>query len=312
MGRKFLLFCIATLLVTAVAVPASQAEPVKIRFGILNVLDTLPLQVAAQDGLFEAEGLDVELVSFASALERDVAIQAGHLDGYFGDLIAAILLLQSGADMPVALVSYRTTPGQPMFGVALSPDAKDRDLAGLKGASIGYSKATIMEFLLDLIEEKKVTRGYFERVEVKKIPIRLQMLLSNQLDAALLPEPLLSLTAFKGGGLALTAEDLDIPLTVLCLDGTFMAGDADVFKKFIAAYTNALDALAANPENYRELMAKTCRIPPPLAPEFPIYAFPAPALPSEADVELVRAWMEAHSMLKGPIGYGEVVSPVAP
>lgn len=290
---------------------AHAGEP--IRFGILGVLDTLPLQVADREGLFTAHGLQVELVPFASAMERDVAIQAGQLDGYFGDLIAALMLLEQGNAYPVSLVSYRTKPGQPMFGLAVAPGHDSHSLKALRGASVGYSRSTIMEFLLDkIIEKHALGPDFFERVEIKKIPIRLQMLLSGQIDVALLPEPLLSLARLKGGSIVLTTEDLDIPLTVLCLHQRYYDSGGTVFRAFVAAYREALNRLRSQPEKYRALMAETCRIPEPLVPDFPIYMYPAPALPSADEVNEVQDWMLSKEMLGARLEYADVVAPLAP
>jgi NitT/TauT family transport system substrate-binding protein len=290
-----------------------QAENVKIRFGILPVIDTLPLQVAVQDGLFAEQGLDVELIRFASALERDTAMQAGQLDGYFGDLIATYMLINKGASMYIALTSWRTVPGYPMFGIALSPANKDRDLDAMKGRKLGISKSTVMEFLADKMEEKLGVNGkYFSRVEIKKIPIRLQMLMTDQIDAALLPEPLLSLAKLKGGGMLATADSLDLPLTVLCLDHKYFKDGGDAYSQFIVAYKQAVSRLADTPEKYRQLMAETCRIPKPLVGEFPIYPYPMPSLPSDAELETVQTWMIGKGLLKDALPNELVLSPLIP
>lgn len=303
---------IAVLLVCFCAASAS-AENIKIRFGILPVLDTLPLQVASHDGLFREQGLDVELIRFSSALERDTAMQAGQIDGYFGDLIATYLLINNNVPMYIATTSWRTTPGSPMFGIGLSPQAKDKQLGDLEGAKLGLSKSTIMEYLADKIElQLGVGTGHFERVEIKKMPIRLQMLMTGQIDAALLPEPLLSLAMLKGGGVLTTADDLDIPLTVLCLHRKYFDEGADAYARFIAAYREAVERLRDNSEHYRSLMAQTCRIPKPLVAEFPIYRFPAPALPSEAELNAVQEWMISKGLLKEPVPHQLVLSPIIP
>jgi NitT/TauT family transport system substrate-binding protein len=302
--------CLLFLTLTG-AGSARAGEP--LRFGVLGVLDTLPLRVADHDGLFAAHGLDVELVPFASAMERDVAIQAGRLDGYFGDLIAALMLLEQERPFPVSLVSYRTVPGQPMFGLALAPGRSGAALADLRGASVGYSRSTIMEFLLDKMSASHgLPEDYFNRLEIKKIPIRLQMLLSGQIDAALLPEPLLSLARLKGGATLLTAENLDIPLTVLCLHERYYENGGVEFRAFAAAYRDALQRLRNNPEQYRALMAETCRIPAPLVSDFPVYAYPDPALPSAAEVDEVQDWMIAKDMLGERLAYTKVVAPLIP
>lgn len=310
MKKKLLVLLI--LLLTAMPARADESLT-KIRFGILPVLDTLPLQVAAAEGLFQKNGLDVELVTFSSALERDTALQAGQLDGFFGDLIATYMLIDKGVPMRIASTSYSTRPGQPMFAIVASPEQKGMGLDGLEGAGIAISKATIIEYLLDMILERKaLPRDYFRRVEIKKIPIRLQMLLSNEMDLALLPEPLVSLTRFKGGGVVVTAETLGIPLTVLNLHRRYFEGSAKHYLNFMSAYVEALVLLRKHPEKYRELMAVSCRIPPPLAPDFPIYEYPMPSLPSAQQLDSVQDWMIEHDLLDERIPRDWAVSPVAP
>ncbi|XXJ20237.1 ABC transporter substrate-binding protein [Desulfovibrio caledoniensis] len=293
---KKILLALAVILALATT---ARAENIKIRFGILPVIDTLPLQVADWEGLFAEQGLDVSLVRFMSALERDTAMQTGQIDGYFGDLVATYLLLDRGVPMHIALTSWRTTPCYPMFGIALSPGNRDRDLAGMQGRSLALSKSTVMEFLADKLEgHLGVKPNYFERLEVKKMPIRLQMLLTDQVDSALLPEPLLSLARLKGGNVLATAEDLNLPLTVLCLHKRYFENNGAAYGKFLAAYGEAVRRLAEDPEKYRPLMAETCRIPKPLIAKFPVYPFPAPALPAKAELDEVQDWMIVKGLLK--------------
>jgi len=306
---KKLLVAVALVLVMASFARADT----KIRFGILPVLDTLPLQVAVRDGLFKGQGLDVELVKFISALERDTAMQAGQLDGYFGDIIATYLLIDRNVPMYIALTSWRTMPGYPMFGIAQSPANSTRVLTELKDARLGYSKSTIMEFLADRMAVKmKVPDSYFSRVEIRKMPIRLQMLLTDQIDTALLPEPLLSLAKLKGGSVLTTAEDLKMSLTVLCLHRKYFDNEAEVYVRFITAYKEAVRRLRVSPEKYRQLMAETCRIPKPLVNNFPVYPYPEPSLPSEMELDDVQDWMLAKGLLKERVPHELVLSPLIP
>lgn len=306
-------YLVAITLILLLSVNVVHAENVKIRFGILPVLDTLPLQVAVQDRLFAEQGLDVELVKFASALERDTAMQAEQLDGYFGDLIATCMLINKGVPMYIALTSWRTVPGYPMFGIALSPANSSKELVDMKGRTLGLSKSTVMEYLADKMEDKlQVGRGYFKQVEIKKMPIRLQMLMTDQIDSALLPEPLLSLAKLKGGGILATAESLDMPLTVLSLHRKYFKNGADVYTRFIIAYKEAVKRLSETPEAYRQLMAETCRIPKPLIHNFPIYPYPVPSLPTDEELAEVQDWMVQKGLLKEKLPTELVLSPLIP
>lgn len=297
MNRSLVSLLLAALLCAALAAQA-LAEP--LRIGVLPVPDAMPLHVAVSDGLFRKEGLDVELVPFQSALERDMAAQAGRIDGYFGDLVAAFLLLRSGVPMPAVLVVYRTNPGHPMFALVTSPQRSRDNLAGLRGASLGLSNATVIEFLLDRIQAAhKLPRGYFNHVEVKKFPLRLQMLAAGQIDLALLPEPLVSLNVRKGGAVVATDENLDLPLTVVCLH----QGLAPRIPAFLAAYAKAVARLDAEPEAYRILMAEVCALPAPLVASFPVPPFPAPLPPTRAELDTVQDWMIERGLLQQRIPY---------
>lgn len=273
-----------------------------LRIGILPVLDTLPLQVAVQDGLFQEEGLAVELVSFTSALERDTAIQSGKLDGYFGDLLNTLLLAKQGVPLRMITISYRSTPGQPMFGVALSPGTDAGNLP--QPCKVGISTSSIIEYLLNRMQRlPELRQQHFTIVEVRKIPIRLQMLLSGQLDAALLPEPLLALAKLKNCAVLATDTSLKMAETVVCLVEKALPQAG----KFMDAYEEAVQRINDDPEKYRVLMVEKCRIPKPLEKDFPVYTFPPPQEPTENEVFEVQQWMLAHGLLDKLLPYDTLV-----
>jgi len=146
-SKVLLIFIIAVYYALILFPCALLAAPLKM--GVLPVLDTLPLHVAVQDNLFADQGLEVELVNFSSALERDVAMQGGQLDGYFGDLLNSLLLIQSGVPMRIFTVAYATQPGQRMFALLAAPGSAVTDLKQAKGMRVGISSATIIEYLLE-------------------------------------------------------------------------------------------------------------------------------------------------------------------
>ncbi len=91
---------------TAAAKPGVPAEkPVAIKLGTLATEDSLPLWVAEKMGYFATEGIpSVEIVSFQSAQERDVAFASGAIDGFMGDMIASANLEAGGAKNSIATI----------------------------------------------------------------------------------------------------------------------------------------------------------------------------------------------------------------
>jgi len=67
-----------------------------LKVGILPNEEVLPLYVAEEEGFFEKHDVNIEIVNFQSAAERDAALQAGAVDGVEGDLLAVALIRQGG------------------------------------------------------------------------------------------------------------------------------------------------------------------------------------------------------------------------
>jgi NitT/TauT family transport system substrate-binding protein len=272
-----------------------------LKIGVLPVIDTLPLQVAKQNGYFRRQNLKVELIRFSSAMDRNSAMLSNQLDGFFGDIPATILLVKNKIPLKLLTTTYRTTPGQKMFGLLLSPKAKHHKNGEL---TVAISRGSIIEYLLDKLSDKTPVSNFkIIPKEIKQMPIRMQMLASSQIDSALLPEPLLTLAEAKGSKLIISDENLNLPLTILNIHQKQL----QLKDRFLKAYTQAITELNQNGDPYKSLMVKTCRIPKHLADHFIQYKFPFPQLPTEKEVSEVQSWMLKKSMISQMIPYQNLI-----
>ncbi len=294
------------LLILSFPAPASPGE--KLGFGILPVVDVLPLLVGKENGLFEKQGIDLELISFQSALERDAALQAGRLDGCFGDILNTVLLIQSGEKLKIIATAFHTHPGCRMFGIAASAGSGITDFAGIRGKDVAISSATVIEYLLDrLLDSRGMHPEDVTRLEIKKIPIRLQMLLSNQIPAALLPEPLLTLAETHGASVILDDRNLDTALTVLAVNLKHRPAITDLIPGFLSAYNAAVDLINANPPAFKALLIAKTQFPMAVKDKYQVPVFPARAVPSEADVLAVQEWLMKNNLVQSRIPYADMV-----
>ena len=108
--------------------PQGQPLAGTLKFGVLPVIQALPLFVAAEMGFFKNEGLDVELATFNSALEKDVAFTSGQIAGYFGDLQTCIVLIGNGAPLRIVAEVYNSTKGRRTFALLVSPKFASKGL----------------------------------------------------------------------------------------------------------------------------------------------------------------------------------------
>lgn len=270
--------------------------------GILPVIDTLPLHVGFTEGYFKAENLDIELVHFSSAMERNTAMHTGQVDGSFGDMPATLLLVRNKIPVRFLTVSFATDKRQRMFGLMLSPQLPEAREQG--EIRVAVSKASIIEYLLDHLKDSPELEGMeFKEIEIKQMPLRLQMLLTGRIDGALLPEPLATLAEKRGARQVATDQTLDMPLTVLNIHEDKL----HLTEPFIRAYTRSVNAINHTPEKYRKLMIKSCRIPEDLVADFPMYHYPPPRLPTQTEVQQVQDWMMKKGLLHQSIPYDSLI-----
>ena len=286
-----------------------------LRIATLPAADSIVLDVAVDEGLFKKEGLDVRTVPFKSALEAGAAMRAGQLAGHFGDLMNVFTQNETGAPQAVVLTTTHTTPAQRAFGLVVAPKyaGKITSLASLNATPTAMSASTIIDYLLTRMKETaKVPETALKNTEVRQIPIRLQMLLSGQIETALLPEPLVTVVEKKGGRVIWDDTGLDESLAVVALRKPYL--DEKTVAAFRRAVAQAAAKIEAEPEKYRTLMVKKRLIPAAVAKDYKMVRFSLfgrkdglPPLPTAQDVERVGKWMLERGMIKAVPSYDEVI-----
>ena len=88
----------------------SSIVATKIKIGLMPDEATLPYYVAAQEGIFTNHGLDVEIIPFQSAMERDSALIAGEIDGGGNDPVSVALMRNAGYDLKIVSLGLQATP----------------------------------------------------------------------------------------------------------------------------------------------------------------------------------------------------------
>ena len=286
-----LLAALALALWTLVgSAPCSASGPLKI--GVLQIEDVVPLYVAEQQDYYRREGVNVSLVPFLSALERDSALAAGAIDGAINDPIGAILFDQGRGLVQITSLGLGQTPAEGIFAILGAPGSTIRQVDDLKRVEIAVSSATIIDYVTErLLTKSGFTADEIRTIDVKKMPIRMQMLLSGAVQAATLPEPLASIAVGNGARVLISDDQADESLsqTVIVFRTAVLNERPDAVAAFFRAYRSGIEALNARPEHYRDLVVRIGRIPPDLAPHYPIPAYP---LPQPFPRELYRPVMD--------------------
>lgn len=288
--------------------PGDRAPSTPIKFGVLPVIQALPLFVAAEKGFFKEAGLEVELVSFNSALEKDVAFTSNQISGYFGDLQTCIVLNGNNAPIKIVAEVYNATRARRTFALLVSPKYAGKELRDAVRAGVAVSSNTILDYLTaKFLAAKGIPLSEARLVEMKNIPIRMQMLMGGQVPAAVLPEPLATLAESRGARALADDAGTGLSSTVLAFNDAFLAAAPDRAKVFLRAVDKASGYINANRDAVRPIMNRECRIPDELKKTFPVPEFPRLAAPSPGHVNDVYQWLSAKKTIRRALTYRQMV-----
>lgn len=290
---------------------AGQAKSSTLKIGSLTIEENLPLLVAEKNGYFSNENLKVELVPFQSPVELQSAFQSGDLDGMITDIMIAALLQSSGIDLRVTSIALGATPQEGRFAIVASPKSDIKSVQDLKGKSIGISNNSIIEYVTDgLLQEGGVNPTEVKKTTVAKIPVRVEMLLNNQIDAITVPDPQISYLVAQGA--KIISEDSkgeNLSQSVILMKGDSINSKTNAITNFYKAYTKAVDDINNTPDQYKDLLVKNVNIPESVVETYKVQHYSKPQLPNEKEVNNVISWLKDKKLLKNEVTYQGFIKP---
>ncbi|MBN1537331.1 MAG: ABC transporter substrate-binding protein [Anaerolineales bacterium] len=311
---------IATLFLTACqGEPVSQAnvtsdsevsEPVTLKIAVLPILDALPMYVAEQEGLFEANNVRVTFIAAASAAERDQIIVAGQADGLINELVSTVLYNKDQVQVQVVRFARVATTQFPQYYILASKQSGITTPQELKGVDIGISQGTVIEYITDrLLQAEGLTAEDIKTIAVPKIPDRMALLSSGELRGATMPDPL-SLLAIQQGAV-LVLDDTKYPdysYSTIAFRKAVIDQNPEAIRNFLQAIEEATAKINANPSQWAHLLTEKQLVPESLVGDYQLPTYPAAGVPSQAQWDDVVAWCQDKGLLTTDIAYSDSVT----
>lgn len=289
---------------------ASSAESAPLKIAVLPIIDTLPMYVAQQEGLFAKHGVNVEFVPVASAPERDQILAAKQADGTVNETLAVMAFNKESIQMQVVRYALRPTEGHGHFFIIAAGQSGITSVDALKGVEIGVSQGTVIEYVTErLLQEADFTADDIKTIAVPKMPDRMALLASGELKAGVLPDPLAALVVGQGG--VIVADDSKYPeygFSVISFRKEVIDANPDAVKAFLAAIEEATALINADSAKYKNVLSEQKLVPAPLLENYEAPVFPAAGVPTEAEWNDAMNWLEQKGMLTVDVSYTDSVN----
>ncbi len=287
------------------------AEPVEqsLRVALLPVVDTLPFYIAEANGYFADEGVVVEGVPVASPVDRDQLMQAGEIDGMLTELTTVGIFNRDSVQVQIISYARVAAADGPVFRVLAAPRSNITIPSDLAGNPIGVSQNTVIEYVTErLLQESGLTDDQIVTESVPVIPERFQLLMSGDLLAATLPDPLAQ-AAIEAGAIPII-DDSAFPAyssSSLAFSVAAIQQKSAAVQAFLAAWNRAVADLNADPESYRSLFLEKVAVPESVQATYLIRPFPVNEVPSQAEWDDVMAWLIDKGLIDTPTSYTDSV-----
>ncbi|KAA6341132.1 NitT/TauT family transport system substrate-binding protein [termite gut metagenome] len=294
--KFFSVLCSAVIILSACTNPTSSkknSELPSIRLGAMSSMDYLPFVVAKKQGIYESLGLEVDIVKFFSANDRDAAFQAGNVDGTVIDYTGAALQQAGGIGLGIVMKN------DGYFCFIAGKESGIERIEQLKNTNIAVSRNTVIEYATDyLLAQAGIALDEVNKPEINKIPIRLEMLQNGQIDASVLPDPFASIAVNNGHILVVTTRELGISVTGTIFSTKALKEKNEEIKLLVKGYNQAVEYIHKHPRaDWIHILIEDVGVPESLAEKITLPSFTFATLPPSEDIKRTVDWLAAKKLV---------------
>ncbi|MFZ2385415.1 MAG: ABC transporter substrate-binding protein [Candidatus Omnitrophota bacterium] len=259
--RAIFLLALAALLCGFIYADAAALKKVKIGYSRLRI--SLPVFVAQKEGIFEKNGLDVELEMFDTAQPLMDALCGGKLDvaGYCAFPITFSAQLRSGKTLRYATMLMEDS-AHPISMFVVKKDSSISSIAGLKGKRVGILPTYAYKVWLELILEKNGIKP--DEIVIQQVApaMTASTLESGAVDAVFTNDPALTVCLQKGIGKLLYKDALvpryfwsPFPFASFNIADEFAKSNPETVKRIVKSLDEAIDFINSNQREAKKIMA---------------------------------------------------------
>lgn len=233
-------------------------ELTQVKIGVLPNIDVAAIYLGDQQGFFEEEGIDLDLVQASSGAAVVPSVVSGDLDFGFSNVAALLTASQKGPPLSIVAAGVYSTgvSGEDIAGTVTREGSGIESIDDLAGKTVAVtSLGGIFPLTIKyLSEEAGVENVNLVELGAADTPAALE---NGQVDAAVMSEPFLS-QALGEGAVQIFSNFADVRenfmVAAYFATDEFVAQNADL----VAAFNRALDQSFAyaneNPDAIREVL----------------------------------------------------------
>jgi ABC-type nitrate/sulfonate/bicarbonate transport system substrate-binding protein len=292
---------------------ASSGAPEKtqITLGLLPLIDVAPVYIGIEEGLFEREGLTIDIQPVQGGAAAIPAMVAGELDLTMGAYPSTMSGVANGLDLRIIAEANRASEGFSNL-VALPDSGLEGNVAGLEGRRVGLNTfANIAELTTrSVIEGAGADYSKVEAVEIP-FPEMVPAMQRGELDAIFAVEPFDTIAQSSLGAVVVTDPYIDeteaLPVAGYYATGNFAANFPNTTAAFQRALIAATDIAVNDPDRVVEVLPTYSSLDAEAAANVTQPEFTARI--DQGEIQRIVDLMVDYGFLEEPIDLDDIVVP---
>ncbi|WP_336630374.1 MULTISPECIES: ABC transporter substrate-binding protein [unclassified Microbacterium] len=294
--------------------PASgdPLEKVTIEVGVVPVVDVAAIYLGVQEGLFEEQGLDVNINVGASGAAVIPSVVSGQYTFGFSNMVSLLQANDQGLPIKIIAPGSASTAkeGADVTMIEVAPDSgieRARDLEGKKVT------VNALNGLAQMLASIAITEDGGDPAKVTWVelpfPDELPALRSGQVDAMVGSEPFGSAAIAEGFRAIstpyLAMSDESIVTSAYYTSDAQLAANPELFTRIGAAISASLEFASDNPDAVRKIVPEFSGLSPEQAEGITLCTF-RPDLPEES-IDLFAKYTREYGIVKSEVTYDDLV-----
>jgi|FaiFalDrversion2_1042247.scaffolds.fasta_scaffold00493_2 NitT/TauT family transport system substrate-binding protein len=297
---------VVTILVVCSVSSIPAQAPVRLRVGIIPIVDLLQLFVADAKGYFAEEGLRVETTAMAGGAQIAPAVEGGSLDVGWSNVVSILLARERGFDFVFfAPGAFEVDPHNRVHQLLVPADSPVRGARDLVGKTVAVNTLANIPYLATLVwlDQQGVNPAQVRFVEIP-FPDMPAALSGKRVDAAVVIEPFASVALAQGVARVLDPRPFAVfGRRVLVASWFAKRSWLDRNRQAASAFNRAIrranEFILRRPAEARALIPRYTRVPADLAERMPLPGFFSTVF--DSDVRPVVEAAVKHGLLRRPL-----------
>ena len=266
-----------------------RKDSLALKVGVLPTIDCLPMFIIKERAWIDTAKADVRFRDMESHIAADDALRRGKIEGSVTDIVRAERMKRQG----LALTYVASTPLSWQF--ITNKKARIKELKQLTDKMIAVSRFSATAMLADMaVDSSRLKSDVVFRVQVNNPQIRLKMLLNNEMDAVLLPEPQATVARLAGNPVIMDAKNKDLRMGAIVFTDKAMNDSRrrSQIDAFVKAYNQACDSINRyGIASYAGIIKKYMDVDDRTVRSLPKVKFDHAARPREKDITRANSWL---------------------